>query len=272
VKHLGPQHQTASGTPDGRTGGELLGRLSGRLLLVMATSQEAEDALDAIVPMFPDMDRETVRAVLENTGYHAESAVEVLLGMCGDGSSDSAPPLDWPPHSEQQIADDEALARQLQQQLAWEDQLQGDPAHIRNQPAYPGAGGAPLARPRANRAAGNADRNGEAAPDDQDSVGASVVGAVYDVGAATAGAAGSLISGTGAAISGLWSWATEEAPVREVAPASTGRPPMEMQPMRATPAAEDEQVVRRGDADRGESGSGGEVRRRTRRAPAAGSD
>ena len=60
--------------------------------------------------------------------------------------------------------------------------------------------------------------------------------------------------------------------VLEVAPASPGRPPMEMQPMRATPAAEDDQVVHRGDADRGESGSGGEVRRRTRRAPAAGSD
>ena len=251
---------------------------------MMATPQEAEEALDTIVPMFPDMDRETVRMVLENTGFHAESAVEVLLGMCGDGSSDTLPPADWPPHSEQQIADDEALARQLQQQLAWEDQLQGqqqlaweeqlqgDPAHIRNQPAYPGSGGVPLARPRANRAAGSANRSGEGAADDQDSISASVVGAVYGVGAATAGAAGSLLSGTGAALSGLWSWATEEAPVREVAPASPGRPPMEMQPMRAAPAAEDDQVVHRGDADRGESCSGGEVRRRTRHAPAAGSD
>ena len=233
----------------------------------------AEDALDAIVPMFPDIDRETVRAVLENTGYHAESAVEALLGMCaigsgGLGSSDSGSPR-LAAASEQQIADDEALARQLQQQLMWEDQLQGDPAQIRNQPGYPGAGGAPLAR---QRAAGNADRNGEAAPDDEESVSATVVGAVYTAGAATAGAAGSLISGTGAAISGLWSWATDAAPEREVAPASVDRPPMEMQPMRAAPAAEDDQVVRRGEADRGEGGSGGEVRRRTRRAPVAGSD
>ena len=228
---------------------------------------EPEDAVDAIVPMFPDMDRATVRAVLESTGYHAESAVELLLGMCeiggaSLGSSDS--PLDAAT-SEQQMADDEALARQLQQQLVWEDQLQGDPARIRNQPAYPGAGGVPIAR--------GANRNGEAAPDEQDSVSATVAGAVYTAGAATAGAAGSLLSGTGAAISGLWSWATEDtAPEREIAPASAGRPPMEMQPMRAGPAAEDDQVVRRGDADRGESGSAGEVRRRPRRASAAGSD
>ena len=91
---------------------------------------EETAVIESIQPMFPDVDRETVRAVLESTGFHAESAVEALLGMVAiDGAGASGPQEQppsgvadllslaaEPPSSEQQIADDEALARQLQQQ------------------------------------------------------------------------------------------------------------------------------------------------------------
>ena len=105
----------------------------------MNTGEETA-VIESIQPMFPDVDRETVRAVLESTGFHAESAVEALLGMVAiDGAGASGPQEQppsgvadllslaaEPPSSEQQIADDEALARQLQQQLAWEDQLHNE--------------------------------------------------------------------------------------------------------------------------------------------------
>jgi hypothetical protein len=250
----------------------------------MNTGEETA-VIESIQPMFPDVDRETVRAVLESTGFHAESAVEALLGMVAiDGAGASGPQEQppsgvadllslaaEPPSSEQQIADDEALARQLQQQLAWEDQLHNEQIaleqqrlqHERRQLAYPGADGAPVPRQR------GAHRDDDAgAPGEEDyGVGSTVYAAgsaVYAAGAATAGAAGTVLSG-------LWSWATEPSPAEREPPPPDEPVQREMQPLHSPPTA-DSEVISRGDADRGESGSAGEVRRRPRRAPVAGSD
>ena len=274
-----------------------------------ATVNHGNDRLDSqqiamLHAMFPDVEADTISMVLESTNGDAEAAVEALLGMCQVGGASSEPNAagelprddanagDQPgsfrhPHagaspyaSDHQIANDEALARQLQQQLAWEDQLleqqhqslleqdqQFQHSGDANRPYYPGTASVPVPRPRWPAGHGEL---GPPQPDPADEPGivSSVGSAVYSAGAATVGGAASLVSG-------LWSWATAEAEPA-AAPEAAER---ELQPIRLpAPGAagggggeqEDAvQVINRGGADHVESGGAGEMRRRTRRVGAA---
>jgi len=270
------------------------------------------DHVEMLHAMFPDVEADTISMVLESTDGDPEAAVEALLTMCQVGGASSEPTTtdelprseadadDQPgsfrhphagvgPHaSDHQIANDEALARQLQQQLAWEDQLleeqqqslleqeaQFQHAGGANRAYYPGTGNVPVPRPRWPAGHGELGPPPPDPADDEPGIVSTVGTAVYSAGAATVGGAASLVSG-------LWSWATADAEP-EAAPAPAER---ELQPMRLPAPGggggggggggrrgdDDEetvQVINRGGADHAESGGAGEMRRRTRRAGAA---
>ena len=253
-------------------------------------------AAHTIHAMFPNIDNSVIDSVLEASGHDAEAAVETLLtmgavdgfdvppaapGMGSNSSSSSTqlPNLSDPQIAEQQIADDEALARQLQQQLIWEEdyhhqQLQEQQQLVRQQHAgltYPGA--APYGENYAAAATRGRGAPPAAIDPEEDTLSLGSLGsAVYSAGAATASAAGSVLSG-------LWSWATEADEEPTAAGRSGGREagrearrdgspaPIELQEVRGGTGRESQeevetQVVGCGDAERCESGQGCAVRRR----------
>lgn len=277
----------------------------------------AVDHVGMLHAMFPDVEADTISMVLESTSGDPEAAVEALLSMCQVGGASSelsaagellthqtdageqpgsfrhphaGPGSFRHPHADErgprardhQIADDEALARQLQQQLAFEDQLlehqqqqslleqeqQFQHSGGANWPHYPGTANVPVPRPRWTAGRGDVGPPPANPADDEPGIVSSVGSAVYSAGAATVGGATSLVSG-------LWSWATADA--EAAAPEAVER---ELQPMRSrVPGAagggggddgeETVRVINSGGADHTESGGAGEMRRRTRRAGAA---
>ena len=181
-------------------------------------------ARESVLAMFPHHEIGVIDAVLESCSNDVETAVETLLAMAdggaaaGSGSSDFGADFVPPPPgcvaSEQQIEDDEALARQLQQQLIWEqDYLEQEQARAAGQTPggeyavnYPGSGGR----------VGVSPYNPQHPPEEDGSLSDSLSGigsAVYSAGAATASAATSLVSG-------LWSWVSDTG---EGAPASASQ-------------------------------------------------
>lgn len=51
-----------------------------------------EEALETLVPMFGDWDRETLALVLESQNYRLESAIEFILESGGPESQQQSPP------------------------------------------------------------------------------------------------------------------------------------------------------------------------------------
>ena len=92
--------------------------------------------MDSLIAMFPDVDPETLQAVLDSCNGNVEAAVEVLLGMTTERlvASSQRPPVavSRPIAGEEaddatrawQMAQDEELARQLQEQLIYEEEQQ----------------------------------------------------------------------------------------------------------------------------------------------------
>ncbi|KAL1511922.1 hypothetical protein AB1Y20_005203 [Prymnesium parvum] len=169
--------------------------------------------MEALRAMFPDVAEEVIDDVLASSGHDPQLAAETLLQMASPPSPARSPS---PASDAQQIVDDEALARLLQQQLLWEhDHLD----HARRHPfggAYPGAADAPrLLAPRPSQPPPSPEADGSLG----DSL-SSLGNAVYSASAATASAAGSLLTG-------LWSWATDgsEGAARGGGAARDGSPP-----------------------------------------------
>ena len=163
--------------------------------------------------MFPKVEVETIRFILEAYNGNVEVAIEALLSLATPSSSaeSASSPLiptprdaqsgsatrsseleivSQPVDHEQQIAQDEALARQLQQQLAWEEEVEemNRAGHGQYVGAYPG-GGVQLSFAQRMTVA----------EDPQSSVsissGLSSIGsAMYSAGAATVDTASSLVS------------------------------------------------------------------------------
>ena len=106
--------------------------------------------MDSLIAMFPDVDPETLQAVLDSCNGNVEAAVEVLLGMTTERlvASSQRPPVAvsrpiageeaddatraWQMAQDEelaqqlgrQMAQDEELARQLQEQLIYEEEQQ----------------------------------------------------------------------------------------------------------------------------------------------------
>ena len=133
--------------------------------------------MDSLIAMFPDVDPETLQAVLDSCNGNVEAAVEVLLGMTTERlvASSQRPPVAvarpiageeaddatraWQmAHDEElaqqlgrQMAQDEELARHLQEQLIFEEEQQQRQLRSRLEAVarYPGAQPAPVSYPGA---------------------------------------------------------------------------------------------------------------------------
>ena len=133
--------------------------------------------MDSLIAMFPDVDPETLQAVLDSCNGNVEAAVEVLLGMTTERlvASSQRPPVAvarpiageeaddatraWQMAQDEelaqqlgrQMAQDEELARHLQEQLIFEEEQQQRQLRSRLEAVarYPGAQPAPVSYPGA---------------------------------------------------------------------------------------------------------------------------
>lgn len=153
---------------------------------------------EVLLGMFPNADVEVIDAVLESSGRDIELAAETLLEMASDNLAPGAMSRLERATTEQQIEEDEALARQIQLQLIREQDLIEDSQQQRAL-VYPGTAEYVVPSSQSGMTTNSAQTSQDEASfnDGLTSLG----NAVYSASAATASAAGSLISG-------LWSWAT----------------------------------------------------------------
>ena len=80
------------------------------------------EAMSTLSAMFPDVESAVLETVLDSSRGDAAAAVEVLLNMT-DEQRTRAPPLSEDVTRATQLAEDEELARQLQQQLLFEEEF-----------------------------------------------------------------------------------------------------------------------------------------------------
>lgn len=254
--------------------------------------------------MFPDIEDDVLQSVLASCGGDPGSAVEVLLNMtdsallasAGGASSeivaaagpggqsypDASPALSSA-DTAAQLAEDEELAHQLQQQMLWEDEMAARAAATAAMPGYPGQmqmagiGGWPYVGMPQHGMPYNGAPAGGGANHEQRAGG----------GDASEGSVGDSLSSAGAAVASAanswWSWATgADGSARRGHDEPPGGVPAgieshEMQPMRRVQrldeadvgegAGSERDVVLRGEAETPISiGGGGEVRRRARHA------
>ena len=253
---------------------------------IMADDARSE-AMSTLSAMFPDVELNVLEAVLDSSGGDATAAVEALLSMTDEQRMSA--PLSSDVARAAQVHEDEELARQLQQQLHFEEEFshqqllyqqqhlqQQQPQQPPNEPGYqpnyyPGAnlGVAPHGNVadvyRPNAWGANAPP-----PQQQEDEGYTVSEALYDAG-----------SSIRASASSWFNWAVgDEGGQQPARPRQEStHEAYEMQPMRrvrddepraaadgfgddaSAAAGDDERVVHGGLA----GGGGGEVRRRVRR-------
>jgi hypothetical protein len=205
--------------------------------------------MDSLRAMFPDVDEDGLLAAYEGCDRNVEAAVELLLG---EATQRVLQRVESHPHAAEdaslaaaQIAQDEELARQLQEELLMQDQPHSHHGHPSFDPGFGGAarlpgGGYPGWDPTIATAGAHqhavfrpAQWGSEAAPTPP-SEGLGIASGISSAGSAVAGAASSLFSS-------LWGASGSEDKTREEGA-------REMQPMQRAPGGEGEAVAGGGDA------------------------